>query len=162
MKSSLYISVFFVYIFMSCSYNLFANNIAVSSISLTGRNTSTQTLRVQFSLSWDNSWRTTSAPFNWDAAWVFVKYKIGPTGDWKHATLATSGHSIPSIASTTQNDAAGLFIYRSGVGTGTFNPSAIQLVWNYGTDGVANDAKIIFIQQFPTISEALGWVNNVT
>ena len=27
---------------------------------------------------------------------------------------------------------------------------------------IANDAKIIFIQQFPTISEALGWVNNVT
>jgi thymidylate synthase (FAD) len=27
---------------------------------------------------------------------------------------------------------------------------------------IANDAKIIFIQQFPTISEALGWVKNVT
>ncbi|MBU3744170.1 MAG: hypothetical protein FGM61_06410, partial [Sediminibacterium sp.] len=131
-----------MYVCICCKCSLFANNIVVSSISLTGRNTSTQSVRVQFNLSWDNSWRTTSAPFNWDAAWVFVKYKIGTTGDWKHATLATAGHTIPSIASTTQNDAAGIFIYRSGVGTGTFNPTAIQLIWNYGSDGVSNDAKI--------------------
>jgi formylglycine-generating enzyme required for sulfatase activity len=98
---------------------------------------------VQFNLSWQNSWRTsTTAPFNWDAAWVFVKYKVGTTGDWKHATLSTSGHTIPSGATSTQSDATGVFIYRSADGTGTFSPSGIQLLWNYGTDGVANDAKV--------------------
>ena len=125
---------------ISCS--LFANNIAVSNISLTGRNTSAKTVLVQFNLNWQNSWRTSAAPFNWDAAWVFVKYKVGTTGDWKHATLSTSGHTIPSGATSTQPDAAGLFIYRSADGTGTFSPSGIQLLWNYGIDGVANDAKI--------------------
>jgi formylglycine-generating enzyme required for sulfatase activity len=98
---------------------------------------------VQFNLSWQNSWRTsTTAPFNWDAAWVFVKYKVGTTGDWKHATLSTSGHTIPSGASSTQTDAAGIFIYRSVDATGAFSQSGIQLLWNYGTDGVANDSKI--------------------
>jgi formylglycine-generating enzyme required for sulfatase activity len=122
--------------------SLFANNISVSNISLTGRNTSAQTVLVQFNLSWDNSWRTsTSAPFNWDAAWVFVKYKVG-NGDWKHATLSTTGHTIPSGATTTQSDAAGLFIYRSADGAGAFSPSGIQLLWNYGSDGVANESKI--------------------
>jgi gentisate 1,2-dioxygenase len=102
---------------ISCS--LFANNIAVSNISLTARNKSTQTVLVQFNLSWQNSWRTsTTAPFNWDAAWVFVKYKVGTTGDWKHATLSTSGHTIPSGATTTQPDATGIFIYRNTDGTG--------------------------------------------
>jgi formylglycine-generating enzyme required for sulfatase activity len=126
---------------ISCS--LFANNIAVSNISLTGRNIGTQTVLVQFNLSWQNSWRTsTTAPFNWDAAWVFVKYKVGTTGDWKHATLSTSGHTIPSGASSTQTDAAGIFIYRSVDATGAFSQSGIQLLWNYGTDGVANDSKI--------------------
>jgi formylglycine-generating enzyme required for sulfatase activity len=124
---------------ISCS--LFANNIVVSNIA-TARNTSTQTAIVQFNLSWQNSWRTSSAPFNWDAAWVFIKYKVGTTGDWKHATLSTSGHTIPSGATSTQSDAAGLIIYRSADGTGTFSASGIQLIWNYGTDGVANDAKI--------------------
>jgi len=124
---------------ISCS--LFANNIAVSNISLTGRNTSAQTVLVQFNLNWQNSWRTSAAPFNWDAAWVFVKYKVG-NGDWKHATLASSGHTIPSGATTTQPDAAGLFIYRSADGAGTFSPSGIHLIWNYGADGIAYSYQI--------------------
>jgi formylglycine-generating enzyme required for sulfatase activity len=124
---------------ISCS--LFANNIAVSNISLTGRNTSAQTVLVQFNLNWQNSWRTSSAPFNWDAAWVFVKYKVG-NGDWKHATLSTTGHTIPSGATSTQPDDTGIFIYRSADATGAFSQSGIQLLWNYGTDGVANDSKI--------------------
>ena len=127
---------------LSIASSLFANNIIVSNITLSARNTSAQTRLVQFNLSWQNSWRTSSAPFNWDAAWVFVKYKVGTTGDWKHATLSTSGHTIPSGATSTQNDAAGIFIYRSVDGTGTFSPSGIQLLWNYGIDGVANDAKV--------------------
>ena len=124
---------------ISCS--LFANNIEVSNISLTGRNIGAQTVLVQFNLNWQNSWKTSSAPFNWDAAWVFVKYKVG-NGDWKHATLSTTGHTIPSGATTTQPDAAGLFIYRSADGTGTFSPSGIQLIWNYGVDGIAYSYKI--------------------
>ncbi|MCX6264325.1 MAG: hypothetical protein NTZ47_07225, partial [Bacteroidetes bacterium] len=112
---------------ISCS--LFANNIIVSNIA-TARNTSTQTAIVQFNLSWQNSWRTSSAPFNWDAAWVFVKFKVGTSGDWKHATLSTTGHTIPSGATSTQPDAAGIFIYRSADGSGTFSPSGIQLIWN--------------------------------
>jgi formylglycine-generating enzyme required for sulfatase activity len=121
--------------------SLFANNITVSNISLTGRNIGAKTVLVQFNLNWQNSWRTSAAPFNWDAAWVFVKYKVG-NGDWKHATLSTTGHTIPSGATSTQSDATGLFIYRSADGSGTFSPSGIQLLWNYGTDGVANDAKV--------------------
>ena len=125
---------------ISCS--LFANNIVVTNTTLSARNTSVQTRLVQFNLSWQNSWRTSSAPFNWDAAWVFVKYKVGTTGDWKHATLSITGHTLPGIATSTQSDATGLFIYRSADGTGTFSPSGIQLLWNYGTDGVADDAKV--------------------
>ncbi|MFN5426548.1 MAG: SUMF1/EgtB/PvdO family nonheme iron enzyme, partial [Bacteroidota bacterium] len=105
------------------------------------------TVRVNFDLSWDNSWRTTSAPFNWDAAWVFVKYRVGTTGEWKHATLDASGHTLPGIAAATQTDATGIFIYRSAAGTGTFNPTGIQLQWNYGTDEVANEARI-FVRVF--------------
>jgi formylglycine-generating enzyme required for sulfatase activity len=124
---------------ISCS--LFANNIAVSNISLTARNKITQTVLVQFNLNWQNSWKTSAAPFNWDAAWVFVKYKVG-NGDWKHATLSSTGHTIPSGATSTQTDGTGMFIYRSVDGTGTFSLSGIQLLWNYGSDGVANESKI--------------------
>ena len=63
-------------------------------------------------------------------------------GDWKHATLSSTGHTIPSGATTTQTDAAGIFIYRSADGSGTFSPSGIQLIWNYGSDGVSNESKL--------------------
>jgi len=53
-----------------------ANNITVSNTKLTGQNTTDGYTLVQFDLSWENSWRTSSAPNNWDAAWVFVKYRI--------------------------------------------------------------------------------------
>jgi formylglycine-generating enzyme required for sulfatase activity len=147
MKSGIAIKSLLLSLLVCLSLRGLANNIAVSGISLTTRNTSTQTVRVNFNLSWDNSWRTTSAPFNWDAAWVFVKYKIGPTGEWKHATLATTGHTIPSGAASTQNDATGIFVYRNATGTGTFSPTGIQLQWNYGSDGVSNEAKI-FVRVF--------------
>jgi len=131
------------------SHQSIANNVIVSNVSLASRNTASQTIRVQFNLSWENSWRTTSAPFNWDAAWVFVKYRVGTTGEWKHATLATSGHTLPGIATSTQNDATGIFIYRSAaVGSpATFNPTGIQLQWNYGSDGVTNESRI-FVRVF--------------
>jgi hypothetical protein len=54
-------------------------------------------VQVQFKLNWQNSLRTSNAPFNWDATWVFIKYKVGVNGEWKHASECTSGgHSILS------------------------------------------------------------------
>jgi hypothetical protein len=44
---------------------------------------------VQFNLSWENSWRTSAAPNNRDAAQVFVKYRVG-SGDWQHTLLSNT------------------------------------------------------------------------
>jgi len=49
--------------------------------------------RVSFEVAWDESWRGPDRPSwvaaadNWDAAWVFVKYRVDG-GAWQHATLA--------------------------------------------------------------------------
>ncbi len=69
---------------------LMANDIKVENVILTGRNRVADYVQVQFNLSWQNSFRLASGASNWDAAWVFVKYKIGTNGTWKHATLSTS------------------------------------------------------------------------
>ena len=123
---------------------LLANNIVVSGVSLIGRNTTADYVQVKFNLTWDNSFRTSSGPANWDAAWVFVKYKIGANGVWKHATLSTSGgHNIPTGGTSTQpSDGKGIFIYQSTNNSGTFLLNNIELRWNYGTDGVPDESKI--------------------
>jgi uncharacterized protein (TIGR02145 family) len=120
-----------------------ANDITVSSVSLTARNKTADYVQVQFNLSWQNSFRVTTGPSNWDAAWVFIKYKVGVNGQWKHASISTTGgHSIPSGATASQADNKGLFIYRDANGTGTLSLTGVQLRWNYGTDGVGDDEKI--------------------
>ena len=98
---------------------------------------------------------------NWDAAWVFVKYRKNG-GDWAHATLNETGHSMGTGTAATYdlglvdptaaynlstNPAVGAFIYRSGVGAGTFSQTGISLSWNYQQDGVS-DNDTVDIQVF--------------
>jgi hypothetical protein len=98
-KSAQYIAIALSVCCFLFSLESAANNITVSSVSLTARNKTADYVQVQFNLNWQNSWRTSNAPFNSDAAWVFIKFKVGVNGEWKHASISTSGgHSIPSGA----------------------------------------------------------------
>jgi len=123
---------------------LAANNIAISNPVLTVPVIADKYVMVQFNLSWENSWRASSGPSNWDAAWVFVKYRVS-SGDWQHATLHSSGHSGGTGTSTTVTPAAdgsGAFIYRDSVGSGAFAITGAQLRWDYGVNGVADNAAV--------------------
>lgn len=139
---------------------LLANDILVSSATLTGQNISAGAnnpanfTMVRFNLSWSNSWRVSTGPSNWDAAWIFVKYRIeGGTGctatGWNHATLSTNNanHSITTDNGTpgtfaTTSDGKGVFIYRAGNGTGSINWQQVMLRWNYGTDAVLDACNV--------------------
>lgn len=129
------------------SERLSANNIQVSNTTLTG-NTGTQVM-VQFDIGWENSWRGGGVS-NWDAAWVFVKYKLPGDGGFSHMLLEPSGHTAPSGSlvetglispalahNATTNPAVGVFIRRDADGTGTFTANGVQLRWNYGALGFA-------------------------
>jgi len=127
---------------MLASYSALANNISITSVSLTGQNTTDDYTMVNFDISWENSWRVSTGPSNWDAAWVFVKYRVSG-GTWNHATLNSTGHTAPagSIIAPA-SDGTGAFIYRDIDGSGTFSLTGVQLRWNYGTNGVADDATV--------------------
>ncbi len=121
-----------------------ANNIAVANVSLTDQSALFNHVNVKFDLSWDNSWRTLLVPGNWDAAWVFVKYRVSG-GDWHHATLdtAASNHTAPSGSEIDPApDGKGVFIFRSSTGSGSNSWTNAKLRWKYGADGVADDALL--------------------
>lgn len=122
-----------------------ANNVTLSNISLTDQNVPGHYCNIKFDISWENSWRTSSAvPLNWDACWLFAKYRVSG-GEWHHCTLsATAGdHTAPTgSAITPSSEARGIFIYRSTDGNGNNNWTNARLRWNYGTDGVADDALV--------------------
>ena len=95
-----------------------ANNIRINGAVQVSQGTG-DTLVLSFPLRWDNSWRD---QFNWDAAWVFLKYKSG-TGGWSHINLCTGGHRLVNssgqpvpfsyMPGNTGSSTVGLFIYRT-------------------------------------------------
>lgn len=137
-----------------------ANDIVVSSATLIGQNVTAGPNNVanftfaRFDLNWSNSWRTSSGPSNWDAAWVFVKYRIeGGTGctagGWQHATLSAinGNHSITTSNGVAGSinvtaDGKGVFLYRSADGTGSINWDQVLLRWNYGADGLLDACNV--------------------
>ena len=115
---------------------------------------------VTFDATWSNSWRSTGtgapAPNNWDAAWIFVKFRKNG-GNWAHASLNDTGHSAGSGTAATisvgypdtssafniaTNPVVGVFLYRSGDGVGTFSTTGTSLSWNYSQDGVTGSDTV--------------------
>jgi len=114
---------------------------------------------VTVDLAWDHSWRAawevaseqhggtrTLALENWDAAWVFVKFRKPGDDCWSHATLSTNAadHSVPAGAKLdiglTDDGQRGLgvFVYRNAPGSGPNEFRAMKLRWLHGADGVEN------------------------
>lgn len=120
----------------------YANNVTVSSVQLVNQDLTDQYCLIQFNIYWNNSWRTTAVPQNWDAAWVFVKFSDNG-GPWQHATLDSVGINVPAGAVIDITpDGIGAFIYRDSEGSGTFSLTDVGLRWNYGDNGVADDASV--------------------
>ena len=125
MKSSfkVFITGVCVCIFSLSSFFSPANNIRINGTVKVAQGTG-DTLVLSFPLRWDNSWRD---QFNWDAAWVFLKYKSG-TGGWSHVNLCAGGHRFVDgsglpvpfnyMPGNTGSSTVGLFIYRNTLEAG--------------------------------------------
>lgn len=136
-----------LFIFFLCTQVGLTNNIEVTDVVLTGQDAAQDFTLVQFDLSWENSWRISVGPGNWDAAWVFVKYRVNGN-IWRHATLNTTGSTAPAGATVeVVSDQTGAFIYRSADGTGDVSWQDVELRWNYGDDGV-DDNALVDVQVF--------------
>ncbi|MCJ8332412.1 MAG: formylglycine-generating enzyme family protein, partial [Lentisphaeria bacterium] len=136
-----------------------ANYVQVSETALAGD-------KINFKLAWDNSWREVRTLAdgshvgkgeikveNWDAAWVFVKFRRKHAAAWSHATLSpkTAEHMVPKGATLdigltprrARRPGVGAFIYRSESNRGRgANKWKIALNWLRKADGVAADAEV--------------------
>jgi len=150
LKTTRNITVTILLITISTVSKLSANNIAVANTSIVNQNTAGNYTHVKFDVSWENSWRTSTLESNWDAAYVFVKYRIPPMNTWFHATLnyvdgtaTNDGNTEPSGATINTNpDGKGAFIFRSSNGIGNISFTGAQLRWNYGADGLSDEDSV--------------------
>ena len=128
---------------------LIATNIQVSDIVIVERNDADRYIIVQFNLRWDYSFRVEDGDnTNWDAAWVFMKYKKTTDANvpWGHATLGSTGHTVPgnftSSAGVTGGVNKGLFVYPSVVFANTAQINGMRLRWDYGDDGLLPEDEV--------------------
>lgn len=64
---------------------MFSNNLRIENLTIDDVDVPQQQMTITFDLFWDNSWRTSSGPSNWDAAWVFMKWRTPDMDAWRHA-----------------------------------------------------------------------------
>jgi formylglycine-generating enzyme required for sulfatase activity len=128
-----------------------ANNVRITN--LTVHPHSSGDGEVEFDLAWDNSWRSTTEPYNWDAVWVFAKIRRNG-GDWTHLNLKSTGHTIPqspqaltaslglvdtgAAYDASTNPYVGMFVYRTNDGFGAVTANDMRLRWNYSDNGASS------------------------
>ncbi len=121
-----------------------ANGVFVTNGEVTGQNVSANTVNVKFDLSWQNAWKD---GVNHDAIWVFMKYSDDDGQTWKHATMAISGTNPSGFSAgsgspveiVVPQDLKGCFVRKTTSGTGAVSTTGLELVWDYGLDGVESD-----------------------
>jgi formylglycine-generating enzyme required for sulfatase activity len=108
---------------------------------------------IRFDITWTDSWRRSWEESgegweNWDAAWIFVKYRRKGDAGWSHATLSAkaSDHSAPAGAQidvgVTGTRGMGVFLYRSAEGKGAWTNKGVKLKWMCKDDKVAGADKV--------------------
>ena len=122
------ILIFFAAIY---STEINANGVTIANV------VAASTTTVSFDIAWNNSWNAAAPSNNWDAVWVFIKTQVCVTGSspWSHALVATStpgNHIINSgggglLQIDAVTDGMGVFIRRSGIGSGNIATANITL-----------------------------------
>lgn len=112
----MYRNLLFLILFLVVAMDCFANNLRISNVSVSAGGT-----RVDFTISWDNSWRMLAPPANHDAIWIFIKRRDCASVEWHHQDVSpTSGdHNFSSLLmATTVTDKKGIFVHRIAPGIG--------------------------------------------
>jgi formylglycine-generating enzyme required for sulfatase activity len=132
---------------------LYATNVQVSNVNQV--NVDADNHRIEFDLSWEDSWRQdNNEPNNYDGVWIFIKYRdclekaSGNPASYKHAWLSTTAtdHSIASatvggssmamevevgLTNISGTDRGmGIFIYQpAGDRIGDVTATTVSLLW---------------------------------
>lgn len=150
------VSIFLTLVLFSHNY-LYANDLSITNINVGEIDEDKGNVDVAFTVSWKNSWRLSStAPNNWDAVWVFIKYQDPDTKEWHHAILERNDNIVnddddvllPNPTLSISDDTGTGF----GVGGMIFSDGSADLVneavsydvvlkWNYEENGLDSNSS---------------------
>ena len=142
-------SLLFFCLFLLSSRLVYGNNLAISNVSLETRDSTQNTVIVEFDISWDSSWRNVT---NYDAIWLVLKVSISAAtlvhGYLDDDGVNPSGTSpgsdsnleieVPADNRTDATGYLGALIYRRATGSGTVTSKDVKLKLDYGLTGAAD------------------------
>ena len=126
-------SKYICFILILLSSNLYSNNLQLSNVTYNPINN-----KLKFTLSWENSWRTSNDAF--DAAWIFAKYAPNGGSQWLPVTFADSVYQA-SIFQQISFDDLGVMIGHANNTFNDFGPITIEL-FTHDLIGDFQDIKI--------------------
>ncbi|MEQ1734180.1 MAG: SUMF1/EgtB/PvdO family nonheme iron enzyme [Bacteroidia bacterium] len=105
----------------------FANNATITAVATVGNT-------VTFNIAWANSWNAATAPNNWDAVWLFIKYQDCSTPTvWSHAKVVPGSTVGAPLMVEDVTDSMGIFVRRSTAGAGNIAATAVTMQVNMPT-----------------------------
>ncbi len=113
-----------VMLLSNCAHS---NNLQIGPVTFS---VSSGSYYLNFTISWENSWRVTSPPGNRDAVWLFVKRRDCAALQWHHANLAPqdTAHSAGNpLFVDAYADKKGVMVYRLADGSGNISNVNVQL-----------------------------------
>ena len=69
----------FLVLFVLLAGSARANNIQTSGVLINGQNTTSHFSLINYGITWENSWRTSTNESNYDGAWIFAKFRFHQT-----------------------------------------------------------------------------------
>lgn len=131
-----------LFVLLACA-DLRANNLNISAVTVTNGGAT-----LDFTISWDNSWRVLAQPANHDAVWLIVKRRDCASIDYRHQdvsnTLGDHSFGVPLTATTT-TDRKGLFIHRATPGQGNIVSVPVRIALHNPPAG-EYDYKVVGIE----------------
>ena len=126
-------NILIVFLLMIVSNSAMANNLNIASTSFNSSNNT-----VSFTISWENSWKVTTGPSNWDAVWVFVKRQAcSTTNIWASQLLSTTSADHTSAGAwltvDATSDGMGVFVRRASTTTVTGNITSTTITLKLNT-----------------------------
>ncbi len=166
--------IFFLWALVAVGY-LYGNALNISNVAF---DLSTKT--VSFRVYWENSWRAgTGWPYNYDAVWIFVKFKpcnASPTLQWTHGLITNvsvtanpgSYASLEPVITVSNNPAdigtvvgidpspnnTGVMLRPTTTGSGTIDVNVVLTVSNLPAPGDSLEVRVfglemVYIPQGP-------------
>ncbi|MDE6879658.1 MAG: SUMF1/EgtB/PvdO family nonheme iron enzyme [Odoribacter sp.] len=128
----------------------YSNNVRLNgTVKVTDVTSGVATLELD--LAWDNSWRDN---FNWDAVWIFLKYKPA-SGAWSHVMLQETGNEVtPGYqvmnGKNTDGSVVGVYVFLDKNGVKQQASTKVKLKWacpnNYAKADFDNNRIFLLAQ----------------